>query len=128
MKMELHNRIVKIGENLGKVVHQFDDSIEVLLMDYETCDYVKVNTTVDKVKVSDNFRDLTIDEFVLELENEYHFDDLIEEIKLVRDFGGSDKLLSETVIQAKKNNVYLNDLIDFDYDKLFYEIIKNYRR
>jgi hypothetical protein len=127
--MVLLGRVVRVNNLLGKIVSEVADSVDVLLMDTETNDYVKKNYKISEIEIDEDLRDLTIEEFVTELDDGYYLDDKIEEIKLLGDMGGSETLLNEVmryVIKAK--NVYIKDLVDFDYDVYFSERIKNYRQ
>lgn len=123
----LLNKIVKINNSLGKVVSQLGSSGDVLVMDTDTFDLVKVSSVLSDLEVVENGQESSVEDFYDLLSNNYFYDDTIQELKLLDEGNKTDKMMNMTVSEAIRRNVYLSNLDDFDYDKFFFNIIKDYR-
>lgn len=123
----LLNKIVKINNSLGKVVSQLGSSGDVMVMDEDTFDLVKVNSVLSDLEIVENGQESTVEDFYDLLSNNYFYDDTIQELKLLDEGNKADKLMDMTISEAVRRNVYLSNLDDFDSDKFFFNIIKDYR-
>lgn len=123
----LHNKIVKVQSSLGKVVSQLGNSGDVLVMDLDTFDLNKINLSLSDIEVVEEATEMTVESFYDQLANNYFFDDTIQELKTLDEGNKTDKLMSMTLNEAIRRNVFLVDLNEFDYDSFFFAIIKDYR-
>lgn len=124
--MYLLNKIIKVGDSLGKVSSQLGNRGDVLIMDLSTYDLNKVNLSLEGLEVVEG-RESSVEDFYDELANNYYFDDTIQELKTLDEGNKTDTLMEMTLKEAVKRNVFLNNLNDFDYDSFFFNIIKDYR-
>lgn len=124
------NKIIKVNESLGKVISQLGNHGDVLVMDPETSDLNKINIDLSAAEVIEGARESSVEDFYDELSNNYFYDDAIQEAKANShdlSYGGSEILMDMTIKAAVDQKVFLSDLNDFDYDRFFYNIIKDYR-
>lgn len=123
----LLNKIVKIGNSLGKVVAILGDTGEVRIMDIDTCDLNKMFIKLQDLEEVPEGKESSVEAFYEQLANNYFYDDTIQEIKFLKESGGADKLASLTLAEAAQKKTFLYDLNDFDLDTFFSKIIKDYR-
>ncbi len=100
---------------------------ELLVQDPDTLTHLPM-TINSKDLVEVKAKESTVESFYDVLDNSYSFDTIIQEsITLQEQSQGVKRMLKLLISEANNKNVWLTDLHEYDYEKAFYQIIKDYR-
>lgn len=125
----LIDRIVLLNAVIfGKITSQVGKTVKILAVDEETFELVSIEDHNGNIEILPDAREMTCEDYYDELQNRCFFDNSIQEIKTLDEQSATDRLMEEMLLEAKKKEVFLKDLNDFDYDRFFFNIIKNYRQ
>ena len=117
------NSIVTIQDRLGKVVAQNGSVCDVLLIDLETFDLEKKQgIPASDLKILESGKETSFEDYF----DSNDFDAYVQDLIFSQENGQTDKLMSHILHHAVKNETFIFDLNEVDYDKILYSFIKDY--
>lgn len=124
----MHGKIVKINNSIGKVKTQLGKIGDVEIIDDDVFEIITLhNQDLSNLEILENASEETCEAFYDKLSNNYFFDEMIQEFKVLDTNNITEKLMSSLISEAMRQNVFLSDLNDFEYDEFFYNVYKNYQ-
>lgn len=121
------NKLAKVGTYLEGTKRPFKN---ILVQDYETLTYLPM--TVDSRELEDVYitKEMKLDDYIQILENSYFYSDTIQEYMSEgnsRSGSSFKSMMQMTLVQASKDNVWIEDLHESDYESIFDNIVKHFK-
>ena len=105
-----------------------DKVFNVLVQDANTFTHLPMPISKKELVKVDHVKELTCEDFFDSLLNKYFFDDIIQDAIMTQEkTKGIKNMMGSLIEEANNQNVWLKDLHDFDYDTVFFDVIKNYQ-